>query len=176
VFKYTIATTSIGELGLLSSARGLKALLLPRPDMLLSLRRAAGDADMCLDDAAFVDLRARLRQFVDGQRQDLDGVVLDMNGTAFQLEVWRLTRAIPWGCTRTYGSIARELGRPGAARAVGAAEGANPVALIIPCHRVVGSNGGLCGFGGGLPLKARLLKQEGGATQLRLIVPPTAPR
>jgi len=86
---------------------------------------------------------------------------LDLHGTPFQLAVWQALSRIPYGETRSYGEIALSIGRPGASRAVGAANGANPVAIIVPCHRVIGSNGSLTGYGGGLPTKAWLLSLEG---------------
>lgn len=86
---------------------------------------------------------------------------LDLRGSAFQLEVWKDLYRIPYGQTRTYAQIAQAIGHPKAVRAVGAANGANPVAVIVPCHRVIGSNGTLTGYGGGLPLKEWLLALEG---------------
>lgn len=86
---------------------------------------------------------------------------LDLHGTAFQVAVWRELQRIPYGQTRTYAQIASALACPRAVRAVGAANGANPVAIIVPCHRVIGSNGTLTGYGGGLPMKAWLLTLEG---------------
>jgi methylated-DNA-[protein]-cysteine S-methyltransferase len=85
---------------------------------------------------------------------------LALRGTPFQLEVWSLLRTIPYGETTTYAEIARRLGRPSACRAVGAANGRNPVPIVIPCHRVVGADGSLTGFGGGLPIKRALLALE----------------
>ncbi len=85
---------------------------------------------------------------------------LDLHGTPFQLKVWNALTRIPYGETRSYAEIAREIGHPSAVRAVGAANGANPVAIIVPCHRVIGSNGSLTGYGGGLPTKAWLLALE----------------
>jgi methylated-DNA-[protein]-cysteine S-methyltransferase len=84
----------------------------------------------------------------------------DFAGTEFQKEVWRALAAIPFGETRSYGDIARQIGRPKAVRAVGAANGRNPISIIVPCHRVIGSNGKLTGFAGGLETKAFLLKAE----------------
>jgi O-6-methylguanine DNA methyltransferase len=86
---------------------------------------------------------------------------LDLHGTPFQLAVWEELYCIPYGETRTYAEIARSIGRPAAVRAVGAANGANPIAIIVPCHRVIGTNGTLTGYGGGLPTKAWLLTLEG---------------
>jgi methylated-DNA-[protein]-cysteine S-methyltransferase len=86
---------------------------------------------------------------------------LEMEGTDFQLSVWNLLQQIRYGETRSYGDLARSLGAPAAVRAVGAANGANPIAIVVPCHRVIGSNGALTGYGGGLALKRRLLDLEG---------------
>jgi O-6-methylguanine DNA methyltransferase len=101
-----------------------------------------------------------LRRYLAGERMQF-GCPLDLYGTAFQVEVWEELFRIPYGETRTYAEIARAVGRPAAVRAVGAANGANPVAIIVPCHRVIGSNGTLTGYGGGLPTKAWLLSLEG---------------
>ena len=91
-------------------------------------------------------------------------VPLDMEGTEFQLSVWNYLTKIPYGETRSYAQVAEAIGRPKAVRAVGAANGSNPVAIIVPCHRVIGSSGKLTGYGGGLPLKKRLLELEGAWT------------
>jgi methylated-DNA-[protein]-cysteine S-methyltransferase len=90
---------------------------------------------------------------------------LDLRGTAFQLHVWDYLLNIPWGETRSYGQIAEALGCPKASRAVGRAVGTNPVSIMVPCHRVVGSNGNLTGYGGGLERKAALLEHEGSIVQ-----------
>jgi O-6-methylguanine DNA methyltransferase len=101
-----------------------------------------------------------LRRYLNGERVQFT-CPLDLYGTAFQIAVWEELFRIPYGETRTYAEIARAIGRPVAVRAVGAANGANPVAIIVPCHRVIGSNGTLTGYGGGLPAKAWLLSLEG---------------
>ncbi len=93
---------------------------------------------------------------------------LDLRGTSFQLQVWRSLLSIPWGEVRTYGELAARLGRPAGARAVGGANHANPVPILVPCHRVVQSGGRLGGYGGGLELKAWLLAHEAGHAPLRL--------
>ena len=87
-------------------------------------------------------------------------VPLDLHGTPFQLAAWRALAGIPYGETRTYGEQADAIGRPTAVRAIGAANGRNPVSIVLPCHRVIGSNGSLVGFGGGLEVKAALLELE----------------
>ena len=101
-----------------------------------------------------------LRRYFAGEQLQFS-CPLDLQGTPFQIEVWRELCHIPYGETSCYGEIARVIGRPAAARAVGAANGANPVAIIVPCHRVIGSNGTLTGYGGGLPTKSWLLSLEG---------------
>jgi methylated-DNA-[protein]-cysteine S-methyltransferase len=87
-------------------------------------------------------------------------VILDMRGTRFQKDVWKILLAIPFGETRSYGQLAKQLGNPRATRAVGAANGSNPLSIIVPCHRVIGSSGKLTGFAGGLQTKAHLLSLE----------------
>ena len=108
----------------------------------------------------------QLSAYFEGRLRQFD-LPLDLSGTSFQLRVWKALQTSPYGETRSYLGIASTIGSPTAVRAVGAANGANPVAIIVPCHRVIGSNGRLVGYGGGLPLKKRLLELEG-ATTLRL--------
>ena len=102
----------------------------------------------------------QLRAYFDGRLRTFD-VPLDMQGTAFQKRVWSELEKIPYGETRSYLQVAIASGTPNAVRAVGAANGANPIPIIVPCHRVIGSSGKLTGYGGGLPLKKRLLELEG---------------
>jgi methylated-DNA-[protein]-cysteine S-methyltransferase len=101
----------------------------------------------------------QIEEYFAGRRRDFD-LPLDLRGTPFQIEVWEMVRQIPYGETRGYGELARALGRPGAARAVGAANGANPVPILVPCHRVIGAGGALTGYGGGLDRKKFLLELE----------------
>ena len=101
-----------------------------------------------------------LKRYLAGERVEFT-CPLDLHGTPFQVAVWQELLRIPYGETRTYAEIARAIGRPTASRAVGMANGANPVAIIVPCHRVIGSNGTLTGYGGGLPAKRWLLSLEG---------------
>jgi methylated-DNA-[protein]-cysteine S-methyltransferase len=103
----------------------------------------------------------KVRAYFDGDLHAFDGVEVDPGGTEFQRTVWSALRAIPAGATRTYGQLAASIGRPAATRAVGLANGRNPVAIVIPCHRLIGSNAGLTGYGGGLPRKRWLLRHEG---------------
>ena len=105
---------------------------------------------------------AALVRYFDGDLDAIKGVKVAHGGTAFQRKVWKALRAIPAGHTLSYGALAKRLGMPGAGRAVGLANGANPVAIIVPCHRVIGADGGLTGYGGGVKRKAWLLAHEAG--------------
>lgn len=106
------------------------------------------------------EARRQLLEYFDGRRRDFD-LPLAPVGTPFQLDVWAALRTIPYGCTWSYLQLARHLGKPAAMRAVGAANGRNPLPIIVPCHRVIGADGRLVGFGGGLPAKRLLLRREG---------------
>ncbi len=108
--------------------------------------------------------RTVLRRYFDGDLGVIDSVAVELNGTPFQQRVWNALRAIPAGSTLSYSELARRVGAQAAVRAVGAANGANPVALVVPCHRVIGANGTLVGYGGGLPRKRWLLAHEGVTT------------
>jgi len=103
----------------------------------------------------------QLREYFAGERKTFD-LPIKPKGTPFQLAVWSELQKIAYGATRSYADIARAIGRPAAVRAVGAANGANPIPIVIPCHRVIGSNGSLTGFGGGIDMKRRLLDFEAG--------------
>jgi methylated-DNA-[protein]-cysteine S-methyltransferase len=115
--------------------------------------------DWTRDDAALKHASVQLRSYFAGKRRDFD-LPLAPRGTEFQRAVWDALRRIPYGETTTYSEIAQRIGRPAAVRAVGAANGANPIPIVIPCHRVIGASGGLTGFGGGLPTKRWLLDHE----------------
>lgn len=118
-------------------------------------------ADSWIADAApFRTVIAQLEEYFTGQRRTFD-LPLAPRGTEFQQRVWRALREIPYGNTISYGELARRIGKPSAPRAVGLANGANPLPIIVPCHRVIGTDGSLTGFGGGLPIKRRLLALEG---------------
>jgi len=109
---------------------------------------------------AIEQTREWLRRYFSGESADITHIELEMRGAPFEVRVWDALRRIPAGTTTTYGAIARELGSPSASRAVGMANGANPIAIIVPCHRVIGSNGTLTGYGGGLETKSWLLNHE----------------
>ena len=148
----------VGVLTAVASEVGLRAVLWPKhPTRLVRLTPEpldAGPHHEVLDVAA-----VQLSEYFAGERREFD-VPLDLVGTPFQLQVWAALRRIPYGSTTTYGELARVLGRPGSARAVGTAVGRNPVSIIVPCHRVVGADGSLTGFAGGIDTKARLLGLE----------------
>jgi methylated-DNA-[protein]-cysteine S-methyltransferase len=104
---------------------------------------------------------AILRDYFDGDIHALDRVVVEMDGTPFQRQVWTALRTVRAGRTASYSDIARAIGLPAAVRAVGAANGANPIAVVVPCHRIIGAEGSLTGYGGGLDRKRWLLEHEG---------------
>lgn len=114
---------------------------------------------------------SRLARYFDGALDALDDIDVAPAGTPFQLAVWRALRRIPPGDTAAYRDVARAIGAPDAVRAVGAANGANPIAIVVPCHRVVGADGSLTGYAGGLDRKRWLLAHEAGARPLRLTAP-----
>ncbi len=117
---------------------------------------------------------SKLRRYFDGELDALTTIEVEFRGTPFQVRAWEALRRIPVGETRTYAEQAAAIGAPAAVRAVGTANGANPVAIVVPCHRVIGSNGALTGFGGGLPRKKWLLDHEG--AQLAIFAAAKAPR
>jgi methylated-DNA-[protein]-cysteine S-methyltransferase len=123
------------------------------------LRRYFGDVEVG-DGAAPASLKRALKAYFAGDLNALNGIVTAPAGTPFQRKVWKALRAIPAGTTLSYGQLAAKLGRKGASRAVGAANGANPVPIVVPCHRVIGADGSLTGFGSGLPNKRWLLDHE----------------
>ncbi|GAA2383097.1 MULTISPECIES: methylated-DNA--[protein]-cysteine S-methyltransferase [Streptomyces] len=114
------------------------------------------------DDTLFAETEEQLKAYFAGELKEFT-VELRLTGTPFQCRVWDRLRRIPYGETRTYGALADALGAPAASRAVGLANGRNPIGIIVPCHRVIGANGSLTGYGGGLERKQRLLDFERGA-------------
>jgi len=154
--------TAWGWVGIASSPSGLLALTLPESTQERALKPLLDrwGKGQSYDDPRLDDLKTKLQQYFDGQRVLFDEPLDLREATAFQRRVWSAVRDIPYGETRSYGQIARQAGSPGAARAVGQAMAANPVPIVVPCHRVMGSDGNLRGFGGGLDLKCRLLEME----------------
>lgn len=162
--SYFIIDTDMGWVGMLSGPKGLLATTLPQgsaEEACLQLGSRAKGAE--LSQEAFGGLAPRLRNYFRGDRIDFSEK-LDLSGmTAFQGRVYRACRLIQYGETRSYGWVAEQMKKPGAARAVGQALGRNPLPVIVPCHRVVAGNGGLGGFTGGLETKGELLNMESGS-------------
>lgn len=132
--------------------------------MRLLLRRRLGPEASGLrvvDRPLPAPVRRKLDDYFAGDMQILDGISVETSGTAFQASVWRALRAIPAGTTISYGMLAARIGRPKAVRAVGLANGANPIGIVVPCHRVIGADASLTGYGGGLERKCWLLRHEG---------------
>lgn len=153
--QYTYVTSPIGDLLLAGADEQL--FLIGFPEGKARMRHE----DVWLpDDFAFREAKRQLRAYFARELQVFD-LSLSPQGTDFQHQVWRALRSIPYGQTRSYGEIAKQIGKPSASRAVGAANGRNPLPIVVPCHRVIGSTGTLTGFGGGLEAKATLLKLEG---------------
>lgn len=146
----------VGKLKLVASDKGLVAILwendTPRRVRLSELVEDKQHPVLC-------ETERQLGEYFEGRRKSFS-LKLDMRGTLFQNEVWEALLAIPFGETRSYGQLAKQLGNPKATRAVGAANGRNPISIVVPCHRVIGSSGKLTGFAGGLDTKAYLLELE----------------
>jgi methylated-DNA-[protein]-cysteine S-methyltransferase len=159
--RYTTIDSPVGDLLASADAAGRVTGL----HFLDGHRSAAPSSDWVRDERALAPLRRQLEEYFAGERRDFE-LELAPRGTPFQLSVWRQLCAIPYGETASYGEIAGAVGQPGAARAVGGANNRNPIAIVIPCHRVIGANGTLTGYGGGLPRKQRLLSLETGALTL----------
>src|SRR5579871_207376 len=167
----TVIDSLVGPLFLAASAKGLVALefdqrlpgqqtIRPNPRDL----RVEGKTFHFESSAQLLEPYLReLEEYFAGRRRDF-GFPLDLRGTSFQVACWNALLAIPYGETRTYADIARAVGKPNAFRAVGMANNRNPVAIVVPCHRVIASDGTLCGYGGGLDVKRKLLELEGAIT------------
>ena len=153
---YKLIDSPVGELKLVASDKGLVAILWENDSP-----RRVRLSELVEDEhhPVLVETERQLEEYFAGKRKAFS-VALDMRGTRFQKDVWEALLAIPFGETRSYGQLANQLGHPRATRAVGAANGRNPVSIIVPCHRVIGSSGKLTGFAGGLDAKARLLGLE----------------
>lgn len=161
VTSWTLVDSPVDPLLLAADDDGLSAVWFSPHKGVEQAERTSGD-DWRRDDdhPVLVAARTQLAEYFVGERTAFD-LPLAPRGTGFQLRVWERLRAIPYGTTRSYGAIAAELGLdPGASRAVGLANGANPLSIVVPCHRVVGADGSLTGFGGGLPRKRFLLDLE----------------
>ena len=159
---YTTVESPIGELLLVGDGERLCGLHMQEGRKPVTIGANWREAS-----APFAAVTTQLREYFAGQRSEFD-VPLTLAGTPFERRVWELLREIPYGETTTYGEIARQIGKPSAARAVGLANGRNPIAVIVPCHRVIGSDGSLTGYGGGLERKRMLLDLETGRARLEL--------
>lgn len=153
---YEIYPSAFGDLGIAASEAGLVGIDLQTGKRPLPVRTEWRRAATALTDLAAVQLNA----YFGGERQGFD-LPLNAAGTPFQQSVWRALCAIPYGETRSYRELAEAIGNPSAVRAVARANGANPLSIVVPCHRVIGSDGTLTGYAGGLEMKARLLILEG---------------
>jgi len=151
-----VMESPVGKLQLIATDKALVAVLWEndKPQRVRLDDLVANDQHPVL-----VETERQLKEYFAGKRKKFS-VALDMRGTRFQKDVWEALLAIPFGETRSYAQLAKQLGNPRATRAVGAANGRNPVSIIVPCHRVIGSSGKLTGFAGGLEVKAHLLNLE----------------
>ena len=151
---FSVCPSPVGSLLLLSNGRALTGLYMEDQRHGLTFNPA-----WTRDDALLAPAREQLAAYFAGELTEFD-LPLAPEGTPFQRDVWKQLRAIPYGCTISYGELARRVGKPSASRAVGAANGRNPLGVIVPCHRVIGANGSLTGYGGGLDRKKQLLGLE----------------
>lgn len=151
---YCYLETPIGDLLLVGDEQALSLVGFPEGSM-----RREPATDWIYSDKPFAAVRQQLTAYFAGELKSFD-LKLNPGGTAFQMQVLDELQKIPYGVTASYGDIAKRIGRPKAVRAVGAANGRNPIPIIIPCHRVIGSTGKLTGFGGGIPTKKALLRLE----------------
>jgi methylated-DNA-[protein]-cysteine S-methyltransferase len=159
---HTVIDSPIGPLTLVATNGVLSGVYMVRQRH-LPAEESFGERDP--DGEVFAETGRQLNEYFAGKRRDFD-LPLAFHGTPFQQRVWTALREIPYGETVSYGKLADELGQPSAARAVGLANGKNPISVIVPCHRVVGSTGGLTGYGGGLERKRYLLDFERGGDAL----------
>ncbi|MGS3182702.1 methylated-DNA--[protein]-cysteine S-methyltransferase [Aeromonas taiwanensis] len=155
MIRYDFLETPCGRLLIAIDGRGLVHV-----DFVAGLRPLPDMRDWLQDGEALAPFLAEFEAYFAGRLQRFT-LPLAARGTAFQQAVWRALCDIPYGETRSYGDIARAIGKPSAVRAVGAANGRNPLSIIVPCHRVIGQNGSLTGYAGGLPIKQALLALEG---------------
>jgi AraC family transcriptional regulator of adaptative response/methylated-DNA-[protein]-cysteine methyltransferase len=174
--SYTIADSPFGRMLVAVTRRGICALSVHQSDewQESELRRDFREATITRDDDAAGPAAHAVLRYLRGETAGCE-VLLDVSGTAFQFSVWRELYAIPEGATRSYGEIAARIGRPSAARAVGHANGSNPVSILIPCHRAIGANGDLTGYRWGLEIKKKLLAFEQARTDRAMLNSPAQP-
>jgi methylated-DNA-[protein]-cysteine S-methyltransferase len=154
LMRYGYVNSPLGDLLVLGDHAGLRGLYMQTTRYPVRV-----GSDWIRDDGAFAEVRTQLGEYFAGERREFD-VPLAAAGSLWQKQVWGALVAIPYGETASYGQIAREVGVPDGARAVGLANGQNPISIIVPCHRVIGADGSLTGYGGGLPAKQFLLSLE----------------
>ena len=163
-YSYKTTNTPVGNLKLVATDRGLAAILWENDD---PKRVRLAPLVENKTHPVLVATESELKEYFEGKRTSFS-VNLDPVGTEFQTKVWRALSEIPFGETRSYGEIAKRIGKPSAMRAVGAANGRNPISIVFPCHRVIGAAGKLVGFAGGLDIKEQLLSLEtGGSAKAR---------
>ncbi|MFC2034759.1 methylated-DNA--[protein]-cysteine S-methyltransferase [Chloroflexota bacterium] len=159
--KYVIFSTHIGWIGILASAKGLLGTTLPQPSVQKTCQLLGKNVcNATWSPQVFDNLVERLKVYLNGHKAIFPDEIEILGVTSFQSEVWEKTRLIPYGETRSYLWVANQIGRPKAVRAVGAALSRNPLPIIVPCHRVVASNGKLGGFSGGVEMKRYLIWLE----------------
>ena len=159
--RYVIAPVGSGWVGIVASARGLQRLTLPQPSIAAVNEILSDSLSFAIHAPGwFADLLRRLNLYFSGHRVDFTDELDLSSATLFQRQVWEQTRLIPYGETRSYRWVAEQIAQPASARAVGQALGQNPLSIIVPCHRVIASDGKLCGFAGGLDMKRELLRLE----------------
>ncbi|MFD2178229.1 methylated-DNA--[protein]-cysteine S-methyltransferase [Veronia pacifica] len=151
IFRYP---SPLGELTMIASEKGLKGIFFPDHKLPTAMPENLID-----DKSPFTEVCHQLDEYFDGKRQTFN-IELDVSGTDFQKEVWQVLQVIPYGETIHYQQLAEAIGKPKASRAVGAANGKNPLSIVIPCHRVIGKNGKLTGYAGGVDAKKWLLTHE----------------
>ena len=154
--SYTEVNSPVGKLKLVANEKALVAILWEKEKLnRVRLPEMVKDSK----HPVLVETTKQLKEYFAGQREKFE-IPLKPFGTEFQLAVWKELRKIPFGATKSYGELAQAIGKPKASRAVGAANGKNPISIIVPCHRVIGANGKLTGFAGGLKAKGILIKME----------------
>lgn len=163
--RYTSINTPLGELWIAGTDQGLSHISFPTQRSLSAAH--AGNDDWLFDANSFPEAERQLAAYLAGELKQFD-IPLAPQGTAFRQQVWKALCNVPWGETTSYGKIAETIGKPAASRAVGAANGANPLPIVIPCHRIIGSSGKLTGYAGGLHIKQFLLELEGVLPQQKL--------
>ena len=156
---YFDMASPVGMLRLIADDQGLREIWFEREDRPQAVPPEWIHATKSRLPAPIAAARQQLQEYFAGEREQFE-LTLHPVGTPFQLGVWQQLRLIPYGTTISYGELARRVGNPNASRAVGAANGRNPLSIVVPCHRVIGSNGSLTGFSGGLPIKQKLLSLE----------------